>query len=94
MPILEIIQALQTSRYNRSLEITSSNTIFLQLIACLAQHPSAFTSRCRTDKEGRRALEPLPEDGARTKRFDREFQFRESHTEAEAKKLLTESEKI
>ena len=38
------------------------NTTFLQLLACLAQHPSAFTSRCRTDKEGRGALEPPPED--------------------------------
>ena len=31
-------------------------------------------------------MEPPPEDGARTKLFDREFQFRESHTEAETKK--------
>ena len=34
---------------------------------------------------GRGAFEPPPEDGARTKLFDREFQFRESHTEAETK---------
>ena len=33
---------------------------FLKLLACLAQRPSAFTSRCRTDKEGRGALEPPP----------------------------------
>ena len=32
------------------------------------------------------AFEPPPEDGARTKLFDREFQFRESHTEAETEK--------
>ena len=62
MPILEIIQTLQTSRYNRSRKITSSNTKNLQLVPCLAQHPSAFTSRCPTDKEGRGALEPPPED--------------------------------
>ena len=31
-------------------------------------------------------MEPPPEDDARTKRFDREFQFREPHTEAETKK--------
>ena len=37
------------------------------------------------DKGGRGALEPPPEDGALTKRFDREFQFRESHTEAETR---------
>ena len=35
---------------------------------------------------GRGAFEPPPEDGARTKLFDREFQFRESHTEAGTKK--------
>ena len=37
-------------------------------------------------------MELPPEAGARTKLFDREFQFRESHTSAETrKKLLTES---
>ena len=34
------------------------NRIPLQLLPCLAQHPSAFTSRCPTDREGRGALEP------------------------------------
>ena len=58
------------------------------LLACLAQRLSAFTSRCATDTAGRGALEPPPEDGARTKLFDRELQFRESHTEAETKKTL------
>ena len=33
----------------------------------------------------RGALEPPPEDSARTKLFDREIQFRDSHTEAETK---------
>ena len=56
------------------------------LLACLAQRLSAFTSRCRTDAAGRGALEPSPEDGARTKRFDGEFQFRESHTERPRRK--------
>ena len=56
------------------------------LLACLAQRLCAFTSRCGTDTAGREALEPPPEDGARTKLFDREFQCRESHTEAETKK--------
>ena len=32
-----------------------------------------------------------PEEGARTKLFDQEFQFRESHTDAEMKKTMTES---
>ena len=41
--------------------------------ACLAQRLSAFTSRCRTDKAGREALEPRAEDGTRTKRFDLEI---------------------
>ena len=55
-------------------------------LACLAQRLSALTSRCGPDTAGRGALEPAPEDGTRTKLFDREFQFRESHTEAETKK--------
>ena len=55
------------------------------LLAYLAQRLSAFTSRCGTDTAGRGALEPPPEDGAQTKLFDRECQFRESHTEAETK---------
>ena len=41
---------------------------------------------CGTDTAGRGALEPPLEIGARTKLFDREFQFRESHTWAETKK--------
>ena len=52
----------------------------------LAQRLSAFASRCGTDTAGRGALEPPPEDGARTKLVDREFQLRESHTEAETEK--------
>ena len=55
-------------------------------LACLVQRLSAFTSRCKTDKAGRGALEPTLEDGVRTKRFDREIPVRESHTEAETKK--------
>ena len=41
------------------------------------------------DTAGRGVFEPPPEDGARTKLFDREFQFRESHTEAETEKTLS-----
>ena len=65
---------------------TAQNTKKNALLACLAQRLSASTSRCGTDTAGRGALEPPPEDGARTKLFDREFEFRESHTEAETKK--------
>ena len=43
---------------------------------------------CGTDTAGRGALEPPPEGGVRTKPFDREFQYRESHTSAEIKKNL------
>ena len=82
IPVLETIQTLQRQGTTEVSRLPLQNTIFLQLLAFLAQHPSAFTSRCRTDKAGRGALEPPPEDGARMKRFDREFQFRESHTEA------------
>ena len=65
---------------------TAQNTNKSALLACLAQRLFAFTSRCGTDTAGRGALEPPPEDGARTKLFDREFQFHESHTEAKTKK--------
>ena len=64
---------------------TAQNTKSSALLACLAWRLSAFTSRCGTDTAGRGSLEPPPEDGARTNLFDREFQFRESHTEAETK---------
>ena len=37
-------------------------------------------------RQGEGRFEPPPEYDARTKLFDREFQFRESHTEAETKK--------
>ena len=65
---------------------TAENTIKNALLACLTQRLFAFTSRRGTDTAGRGALEPPPEDGARTKLFDGEFQFRESHTEAETEK--------
>ena len=47
---------------NRSRKITSSIYNIFATFPCLAQHPSAFTSRCPTDKEGRGASEPPPED--------------------------------
>ena len=74
---------------------TAQNNKKSALLACLAQRLSEFTSRCGTDTAGRGALEPPPEDSARTKLFDREFQFRELQTVAERdeKKLLTESPK-
>ena len=72
----------------------SQNTKTNALFACLVQRLSAFTPRCRTDKGERGALEPPPEDDARTKRIDREFQFRESHTEAETKKTPDRYKKI
>ena len=64
----------------KSPEFVLDMRYFLQLLACLARHPSAFTSMCGTDTAGRGALEHSPEAGDRTKLFDREFQFRESHT--------------
>ena len=56
------------------------------LLACLAQPTYPIPARCGTDTAGRGAFQPRPEDGARTKLFDREVQFRESHTEAETGK--------
>ena len=71
---------------------TAQNTKICALLACLAQPTYPIPARCGTDAAGRGAFEPPPEDGARTKLFDPEFQFRESHTEAETdKKLLIES---
>ena len=65
---------------------TAQNTKIVALLACLVQRLSAFTSRCTTDMAGRGALEPPPENGARTKRSDLEIPVRESRTEAETKK--------
>ena len=55
-------QPLHTSRSEDYLESTVQNTFFCALLVCLAQHPSAFTSRRRTDKAGRGALGPPPEE--------------------------------
>ena len=60
--------------------IATRHAFFLQLLACNARHPSAFTSVCGTDTAGGGTFQPPPEAGAQTKLFDREFQFRESHT--------------
>ena len=62
---------------------TAQNTKICTLLASLAQPTYPIIARCGTDTAGRGALEPPPEDGARTKLFDREVQFRESHTESE-----------
>ena len=75
MPIFEIITLCTLCRRCRRQDATeasrlpSQNKSFLQLLAYLAQPPSAFTSSFGTAKAGRGALEPPPEDGARTKRF-------------------------
>ena len=65
---------------------TAQNTQICALSPCLAQRTYPIPARCGTDTAGRGAFGPPPEDGARTKLFDREFQFRESHTEAETEK--------
>ena len=69
---------------------TVQNTKKCGLLACLVQPTYPIPVRCGKDTAGQGAFEPPPEDGARTKLFDRKFQFVESHTEAETKKLLTE----
>ena len=64
MPNLEIIHTLQML-FQDTADVARGppqNTIYLQLLPCLAQDPSAFTPRCPTDKEGRGGLEPPPED--------------------------------
>ena len=67
----------------RALAYTAQIKKLSALLARLAQRLSAFTSRCGTNTSGRGTLEPPPEDGARTKLFDRELQFHKSHTDAE-----------
>ena len=74
------VQALHMSRFKNSSGVYRPKYEKNVFFACLAQHLSAFTSMCGTDTAGRGALEPPPEDGARTKLFDREFKFRGSHT--------------
>ena len=86
LSLVFFVQALHMPKSNNSAGVYRPKYKKNALLAGLVQRLSAFTSRCRTDKGGRGALEPPPEDGARTKRFDRKFQFRESHTEAETKK--------
>ena len=65
---------------------TAQNTKKSTLLNCLAQCLSALKSRCGTDTAGRGALEAPPEDGVRAKLYDRQFQSRELHSEAETKK--------
>ena len=80
---------LSTSPYIKIRRITGeyrSKNKFCPLLVCLAQHPSAFTLRCGTDKAGRGALEPPPKTALERSDFTEKFQFRESHTEAETKK--------
>ena len=65
---------------------TAHNTKMFALLACLALPTHPIPARCGTDTAGRGAFEPPPEDVARTKIFDREFQFLESHAEAETER--------
>ena len=53
-------------------ELPPRHAVFLQHLACLARHQSAFTSMCGTVTEERGALEPPPEGGARTKLYSTE----------------------
>ena len=64
---------------------TAQNTQICALLACLAQPTYPIPARCGTDTAGLGAFEPSPEDGARTKRFDREIPVPRFHTEAETK---------
>ena len=61
----------------------AQNTTFSALLACLAQPPSAFTSRCGTDKAGRGGLKPPPKAALERSNLTEKFQFRASYTEAE-----------
>ena len=48
---------------------TAQNTKSCALVDFLAQPTYPIPARCGTDTAGRRAFEPPPEDGARTKLF-------------------------
>ena len=65
---------------------TAQNTKIYALLAHLAQPTYPIPAKCGTDTAGRGAFEPPPKDSARTKRFHREFQFRELRAEAETEK--------
>ena len=75
----------------RSPEFSSRHAVFLQLLACLGRHPSAFTSICGTDMAGRGALEPPPEGGARTKLYSTENSSSRIAYFGRDEKLLTKS---
>ena len=66
----------------------AQNTKPSALLACLAQPTYPIPARCGTDTAEPGAFEPPRDNGARTKLFDLEFQFRESHTEAETKNIF------
>ena len=72
---------------------TAQNKKFCALFPCLAQPTCPIPARGGTDTAGRGAFKPPPEDGDRTKLFDREFQFRKSKTEAETKKTPDQKKK-
>ena len=64
----------------------AQNTKSCALFACVTQPTYPIPAMCRMYTAGRGAFEPPSEDGAQANLFDREFQFRELHTEAETKK--------
>ena len=67
------VQALHMPRSKNSSGAYRLKIKNIALSACLVQRLYAFTTRCRTDKAGQGGLEPSPEGGARTKRFDQEI---------------------
>ena len=91
LPYVFLIQVLHMPRSNNSCGVYRPKYQKLRILARLAQPTYPIPARCGTDTAGRGAFEPPTESGPWTKLFDREFQFRESHTEPETKKLLTES---
>ena len=69
------VQALRMPRSKNSSGLYCKKITICAILASLAQSTYPIRPRCGTDKAGRGAFEPSPEDGARTKRFDQEISY-------------------
>ena len=94
MPILEIITLCRRCRRQETTDgsiLPPQNTSFLQLLACLVSpHPRSHRGSERIRPGEGRWSRP-PKTVLERSDLTEKFQFRESHTEAETKKLLTKS---
>ena len=73
--------------------IPPRHAIFLQLLACLARHPSTFTSWYGTDTAGRGAFEPPPKTALHRSYLTENSSSANRILRPRRKKFLTESTK-